>query len=65
MVQYVSDTAAQAAHPPWWSPIEALDADALRALQTARLRAQFAYLLAHSPYPILCRTNTADHSYTL
>lgn len=50
MVQYVSEAAAQAARQPWWSPIEALDADALRALQTTRLQAQFAYLLAHSPF---------------
>ena len=50
MVQYVSDTAAQAAHQPWWSPIEALDGNALRALQTARLRAQYAYLRERSPF---------------
>jgi phenylacetate-CoA ligase len=50
MVQYVSDTAAQAAHQPWWSPIEALDGNALRALQTARLQAQYAYLRERSPF---------------
>jgi len=50
MVSYVSDSAADAAHQPWWSPVEALDADAVRALQQSRLQAQVAYLRERSPF---------------
>ena len=50
MLQYVSETAAHAAHQPWWSPIEALDAGALQALQQSRLAAQYDYLQAHSAF---------------
>lgn len=50
MVNYVSDTAAGAAHQPWWSPVEALDGDAVLALQRSRLAAQYAYLREHSAF---------------
>jgi len=50
MVHYVSETAASAAQQPWWSPVEALDADAVRALQQSRLAAQVDYLQAHSAF---------------
>src|SRR5574337_319473 len=50
MVHYVSDAAAGAAQQPWWSPVEALDADAVHALQQSRLQTQYAYLRSHSPF---------------
>jgi phenylacetate-CoA ligase len=50
MVTYVSETAAHAAHQPWWASIEALDAGAVQALQQSRLADQFDYLQAHSAF---------------
>ena len=50
MLQYVSEMAANAAHQPWWSPIEALDAGAMQALQQSRLASQYDYLQAHSAF---------------
>lgn len=50
MVQYVSANAATAALQPWWSPVEGLVPEALRAMQEARLAAQFEYLRAHSAF---------------
>ncbi|MCA0240763.1 MAG: AMP-binding protein [Proteobacteria bacterium] len=50
MIAYVHPEAAAAAALPCWSPVEALDAAALHALQTARLQQQMAWLWARSPF---------------
>ena len=50
MVNYVSERAATAAGMPFFSPVEALEPEALRALQQQRLQAQYAYLWRHSPF---------------
>lgn len=50
MVDYVSSEAAAARGMPFLSPVEALDAAAVRALQTARLQQQMAWLWARSPF---------------
>ena len=50
MIAYVHPEAAAHAALPCWSPVEALDAAALRALPTARLREQMAWLWARSPF---------------
>ena len=50
MVNYVSSEAASVGPMPWFSPVEGLDAPALRSLQDARLRQQFDYLWARSTF---------------
>ena len=50
MVNYVSERAATAAGMPFFSPVEALEPEALRVLQQQRLQAQYAYLWRHSPF---------------
>ena len=50
MVNDVSHAAAGAGALPFLSPVEALDERAVRQLQEARLRGQYAYLWAHSPF---------------
>lgn len=50
MVNYVSDAAASAGAMPFFSPVEALDEAALRALQEARLRHQYGYLRERSAF---------------
>jgi len=50
MVNYVSEAAAGSAGLPFLSPVEALEAPAVRALQEARLAPQYAYLRARSPF---------------
>ena len=50
MVAYVHPDAAVAGAWPAWSPVELLDGDAVRSLQTARLQQQLACLWARSPF---------------
>jgi phenylacetate-CoA ligase len=50
MVNYVSEAAASSAALPFLSPVEALDAPAVRALQEARLAVQYEYLRTRSPF---------------
>ncbi len=50
MIAYVHQEAAAAAALPFLSPVEALDPAPLRALQTARLRAQMDWLWSRSAF---------------
>lgn len=50
MVNYVSDVAASVGALPYFSPVEGLDSAAIARLQDARLRQQFEYLWARSPF---------------
>lgn len=50
MVNYVSERAATVAGMPFFSEVEAIEPEDLRALQEQRLQAQYAYLWRHSPF---------------